>query len=100
MGQTSGSVVMHRFESRVLDPISGFGGLEYLGYLGSDVHIHIHKDIYIYIGFNWLRNANYEHLSRVHLGLGVRVSVCRICTWNVDDYKTTTKVQLWMSVGV
>jgi len=48
MGQTSGSVVMHRFESRVLDPISGFGGLEYLGYLGSDVHIHIHKDIYIY----------------------------------------------------
>lgn len=45
MGQTSGSVVMHRFESRVLDPISGFGGLEYLGYLGSDVHIHIHKDI-------------------------------------------------------
>lgn len=49
MGETSGSVVMHRFESRVLDPISGFGGLEYLGYLGSDVHIHIHKDIYIYI---------------------------------------------------
>lgn len=48
MGETSGSVVMHRFESRVLDPISGFGGLEYLGYLGSDVHIHIHKDIYIY----------------------------------------------------
>lgn len=42
-------MVMHRFESRVLDPISGFGGLEYLGYLGSDVHIHIHKDIYIYI---------------------------------------------------